>query len=316
MVELSIVVPVFNEAPNVQPLCERLAAVAALLPRPLEVIFVNDGSRDETLTLLREQRVKLPALKIISLSRRFGQAAAIAAGLDAAGGRAVVLMDGDLQDAPEVIPQFVERWRAGADVVYAVRASRQEPMLARALFRLFHRLMSALSGIPIPRDAGTFGLMDRRVVEVLRQMPEQHRYWPGLRAFAGFRAEGVPVDRGARADGRSRVGWSGLLRLAGDGIFSFSYAPLRLATALGLLSALLAFGVLATVLYKKWVSGAAITGWASTMTAILFMGAIQLITLGIIGEYIGRIYDEAKRRPLYVVAERWGFDDASPEPPA
>ncbi len=314
--EISIIVPVFNEESNVAPLCERLAAVARDLPPPVEVIFVNDGSRDATAERLRAQKERLPGLRIVSLSRRFGQAAAIAAGLDAAEGRAVILMDGDLQDAPEALPRFVERWRAGADIVYAIRATRREPALARLLFRLFHRLMSALSGIPIPRDAGIFGLMDRRVADVLRRMPEQHRYLPGLRAFAGFRAEGVPVDRAARADGRSRVGWRGLFRLAGDGIFSFSYVPLRIATGLGLLSAALAFGVLATVLYKKWVSGAAITGWASTMTAILFMGAIQLITLGIVGEYIGRIYDEVKRRPLYVVAERWGFEEDPPDRPA
>jgi dolichol-phosphate mannosyltransferase len=310
--EISIIVPVYNEEANIGPLCDRLADALRGMGRSFEVVFVNDGSTDCTLELLRRRREQNPSLRILSLSRRFGHAAALAAGMDAVVGRAVVLMDGDLQDAPEVIPQFVRQWAEGAEVVYALRASRREPAAARALFRGFHRLMAGLSGIPIPRDAGAFSLMDRCVVDVIRRMPERHRYLPGLRAFAGFRSVGVPVDRAARADGRSRVGWRGLLRLAGDGIFSFSLLPLRLVTVLGLVSALVALGVLATVLYKKWVTGEAITGWASTMTAILFMGAVQLITLGIVGEYVGRIYEESKRRPLYVVSERVGFDgDAS-----
>ncbi len=306
--EISIIIPVFNEEANISPLCERIRQSMDTLALPIEVIFVDDGSTDGTSERLRQLRREWPALRVLRLSRRFGHAAAIAAGLDIAGGRAVVLMDGDLQDAPEAIPDFVRHWRNGADVVYAVRASRAEAPLFRWFARRFYRLMSALAGIPIPRDAGTFSLMDHRVVEALRRMPEQHRYFPGLRAFAGFRAIGVPVDRAERASGRSRVGRRGWIRLACDGIFSFSSAPLRLVTLLGFVAAVLALSVLATVLYKKWVTGEAITGWASTMTAILFMGAVQLITLGIVGEYIGRIYDEVKRRPLYIVAEHIGFE--------
>jgi dolichol-phosphate mannosyltransferase len=307
--EISIIIPVFNEEANISPLCERLRKVVEAMGRSCEVLFVNDGSTDRTGEELRRLRHQWPALRGIELSRRFGQPAAIAAGLDAASGRAVVLMDGDLQDPPEAIPALVERWHAGAEVVYAVRATRGEAAPFRLLARCFYRLMSALAGLPIPRDAGTFSLMDRRAVEALRRMPEQHRYFPGLRAFAGFRAVGVPVDRAARARGRSRVGGRGWTRLALDGLFAFSHAPLRLVSWLGFLAALLALAVLASVLYKKWVTGEAITGWASTMTAILFMGAVQLITLGIVGEYVGRIYDEAKRRPLYIVAERIGFED-------
>jgi dolichol-phosphate mannosyltransferase len=217
-------------------------------------------------------------------------------------------MDGDLQDRPEAIPDLVGEWRSGAEVVYALRVKRKEGALKRAGFWGFYSLLSRLSGVPQPPGAGIFCLLDRKVLEVLKSMPEHNRYFPGLRAYAGFTQRGIEVERDARFSGTPRVSPLGLVRLALDGIISFSYVPIRLVTLTGLAVAAAAFFFMCVVLYKKLVSHQAILGWASTLVAILFLGATQIITLGIVGEYIGRIYEEVKARPYYIVKERRNFD--------
>jgi len=303
-IELSIIVPVFNEADVLPELQRRLLATLETLNAPFEIIYVNDGSADGTLSLLEEIASGDLRVKVIALSRNFGHQPALTAGCDHASGRALILMDGDLQDRPEAIPDFIRAWKEGSEVVYAVRASRQETWPLRKAFSLFYWLMKKMSGIDQPLDAGIFSLLDRKVIDVLRSMPERNRYFPGLRAYAGFNQTGIPVDRDARYAGASRVRVSGMIKLALDGLFSFSYLPIRIITATGCITAVGSVGYAFRVLYKKLVSGEAILGWASTLSAILFLGSLQLIMLGILGEYLGRIYEEVKNRPYYVVARK------------
>ncbi|MFH0954252.1 MAG: glycosyltransferase family 2 protein [Verrucomicrobiota bacterium] len=312
---ISVVIPIFNEAGNIPELWSRLGQALPSTGLPCEVIFVDDGSIDASAELLQEICRNDPRARLIQLSRNFGHQSALAAGIDHARGDAVVLMDGDLQDRPESIPDFVKEWQGGVEVVYAVRVTRREHFPLNLLFKSFYRILALISGIKMPLDSGIFGLLDRRAVDVIRSMPERNRYFPGLRAYAGFRQKGVAVDRDPRFAGTSRVGLLGLVRLAVDGMISFSYAPLRIATYSGFVISGLAFAYILRVLYKKWVSGEAIPGWASTLTAILFLGGVQLIVSGIIGEYIGRIYDEVKKRPFYIISHRVNFTaEAKNEP--
>lgn len=304
---ISVVIPLFNEVDNIRELWLRLEKVLRSLNLAFEVVLVNDGSRDATADLVREICRVEPRVKLIQLSRNFGHASALAAGMDHAQGDAVVLMDGDLQDRPESIADFVREWQNGCEVVYAVRASRQESPGLRFLFKTFYRMLDFMSGIKMPLDSGIFSLLDRKAADVIKRMPEKNRYFPGLRAYAGFKQKGILVDRDPRFAGTSQVGLVGLLRLAIDGMISFSYVPLRLATFFGFIVSATAFAYILRVLYKKGVSGEAIPGWASTLTAILFIGGVQLIVSGIIGEYLGRMYDEVKRRPFYIISEKINF---------
>jgi dolichol-phosphate mannosyltransferase len=217
-------------------------------------------------------------------------------------------MDGDLQDPPELIPRFIEEWKKGFEVVYAVKRNRKEFFLKRYAFALFYRLLHSVSTIHIPMDAGNFSLLDKRVLGVLRQMPERNRYISGMRAWAGFRQTGIEFDREARFAGKPQMSLTRLVNLALDGIFSFSKAPLRLGIYIGLFSAFLAFLGTAYVIYAKVFTDRAIIGWTSVMLAITFLGGMILVTIGIIGEYIGRIFDEVKQRPLYIVGDRVGVD--------
>jgi len=306
--KLSVVIPVYNEEATVPELWRRLRETLAAVGVDFEVIFVDDGSSDATASSLEALCREDPRVKALSLSRNFGHACAVTAGIDHARGDAVVLMDGDLQDQPEAIPALLEAWRQGHQVVYAIRVRRKESAPMRAAFRAFYWVLGRLSHLPLPQNAGNFCLMDRGVVEILRRMPEHNRYLPGLRAYAGFRQTGVPVERQARHSGAPRVGLLGLLRLAFDGVFSFSHAPIRLVTLFGLVVAAAAFFFMCIVLYKKLISHEAILGWASTLTAILFLGGTQLVTLGLLGEYIGRIYEEVKKRPYYIVQRRINLD--------
>lgn len=302
-----IVVPVYNEAETIPALWESLQAVWARSNDRFSLLFVDDGSTDESFAKLSAIASQHPEVRILRLSRNFGHQAALTAGIEHAEGDALILMDADLQDRPDSILTFVQEWKNGTDVVYAVRTSRKEGLVSRTAFRTFYRLMSYSAGIRIPMDAGIFGLLDRRVVNVLKSMPERNRYFPGLRAYAGFVQRAVPVEREARHAGTSRVRLSGLVKLAADGLISFSYLPIRVITGVGMLVAFSAFGYALRVLYKKLVSHEAILGWASTLTAILFLGGLQLVMLGLIGEYIGRIYEEVKQRPYYIVADRVNF---------
>ncbi len=299
--ELSIVIPVYNEEENIPELWKRLEAEMSKLPGNIEVIFVDDRSRDRSLDLLADIAARDSRIRVVALSRNFGHQRALTAGLDFANGSAVVLMDGDLQDDPAALSHFVAKWREGFQVVYAIREKRKESFFKRAAFKMFYRLQSAFSGINVPVDAGIFSLLDRKVVEQLRRMPERNRYISGLRAYAGFRQTGIAVERGPRYRGKPRVRIRDLFRLAFDGIFGFSTVPLKLATWLGLVCAATSFVIGTVGLYYKLVLHRPFLSWAYGLTTTFFLGGVQLLALGIIGEYIGRIYEEVKGRPNYIV---------------
>jgi glycosyltransferase involved in cell wall biosynthesis len=304
----TIIIPIYNEEQILPELHTRLTAVLAPLDRPFEVILVDDGSKDRSYPLMKEIHEKDGRFKVVRLARNFGHQIAISAALDVAAGDAVILMDGDLQDPPELLPQIIEQWKSGAQVVYTVKKSRKENRLKRFAFTSFYRVLHALSSIEIPMDAGNFSLLDRRVVDVMRKMPERHRYISGLRAWVGFTQVGIEYHRDARFAGKPQMSISRLVKLALDGIFSFSNAPLRAAVYIGLCSALVAFVTGLYVISEKLFTDKAIPGWASTIVSIAFLGGLILMTLGVIGEYIGRIYDEVKQRPLYVIREMVGFE--------
>ncbi|MFQ5678328.1 MAG: glycosyltransferase family 2 protein [Gemmatimonadota bacterium] len=306
---LSIVIPIFNEERTLPELYRRLRETRRHLPGEAEILFVNDGSTDASLELLQGFRGRDETVRIVDLSRNFGHQAALSAGLEYARGQAVVLMDGDLQDAPELLPELVKRWEEGWEVVYVVREGRRENALRRLAVSTFYRVLSAVSSVPLPLDAGIFSLLDRKVVEVLRSVPERSRYLSGLRAWSGFRQIGIPIERDARYAGKPRQSARKLLRLAADALFSFSYAPLRVATAVGAVTALGSFLLGGTVVALRLFTDLAIPGWSSILATITFLGGVQLLGLGILGEYIGRIYDEVKERPLYVVRATYGLAD-------
>lgn len=310
---VSVVVPLYNEGANVATLVVRIAGVmaAALGPEDdYEIVAVNDGSGDATLAELRLAAARERRLVIVDLSRNFGHQIAATAGLDQAHGDAVVLMDGDLQDPPELIAEFLERWRAGYDVVYAVRKSRAgESAFKRLTARVFYRLIRRLTNVSIPVDTGDFRLMSRRVVDALGETREKHRFLRGLVSWVGYRQTGVTYERDARLHGESKYPLSKMLKFAIDGVTSFSEIPLRFATYLGFGVSLLAF-VYAIVVLALKLFGLNEPGYTSIMAAILFLGGVQLITIGIVGEYLGRIYDQVKQRPLYFVASVEGARSA------
>ena len=303
----SIVIPIFNENETIPELYRRLKAVIDTLDAPTEVILVDDGSRDNSFELLKEVHSKDSRFKVLRFSRNFGHQTAISAGLDAATGDAVILMDGDLQDPPEVLPQFIAKWREKYDVVYAIRKKRKENIFKRAAYAGFYRLLRALSYLEIPLDSGDFCLMDKRVADTVRNMKERSRFVRGLRTWAGFRQTGLEYERDYRFAGEPKYTFSKLLRLAYDGLFSFSTVPLRLAVYSGFVFASVAFIGGLFIIYQKLFHGINVVGWASTIVVIIFFGGIILATLGIIGEYISRIYEEVKNRPLYVIQDKIGF---------
>jgi glycosyltransferase involved in cell wall biosynthesis len=298
---LSIVIPVLNEAATLPELIRRIGRA---VPEEVdyEIIFVNDGSTDPTGELLRSFAREDKRIKSLHFARNFGHQAAFAAGLDAAAGDAVLLMDGDLQDAPEMIPAFLARWREGYEVVYAVRIRRQEGWLKRLGYKTFYRMLAAISQVETPLDSGDFSLMDRRAVDILKAMPEQPRFLRGLRSWVGFRQTGVEVWRDPRYAGRSKYTLRRLMRLAFDGFFSLSYRPLQLASFMGLMAAAVALLLAVALMILKVVHGIPLLGWTSLMVGVLFLGGVQLICLGILGEYVARIYDETRGRPPYVIA--------------
>ncbi|MDE5075835.1 MAG: glycosyltransferase family 2 protein [Trichodesmium sp. St15_bin1_1] len=307
-IDYSVVIPIFNEEEIIPELWRRLSDILDRLDSSSEVIFINDGSVDNSLELLKEINHKNQEVKIISFSRNFGHQCALSAGIDHTNGKAVILMDGDLQDSPEAIISFLQLWQQGYDVVYAIRKNRKEKWLKRLAFKSFYYIQKKLSGIVTPMDAGIFSLMDRKVILTLRQMPERNKYLSGLRAYAGFKQIGVYVERGPRYRGQPKVSVSKLFKLAFDGIFSFSTIPLKIATILGLVSAIISFIIGLIGLYVKFILGQEFLSWAYGLTTTFFMGGIQLLSLGIIGEYIGRIYDEVRQRPYYIIQEKIGFE--------
>ena len=307
---LSVVVPLYNEEANVAELLRRLVAILRDVPGigQYEIIAVDDGSRDGTLAALHAEMAGLPQLVVLSLSRNFGHQIAATAGLDEARGDAVILMDGDLQDPPELIAEFVAKWREGYDVVYATRRERRgESRFKIFTASLFYRITRRLTNISIPVDTGDFRLMSRRVVDALKRSRERHRFLRGLVSWVGYKQIGVVYDRSARHAGSTKYPVSKMLRFAIDGITAFSDIPLRFATYFGFLTSGFAFVFAVVVLVLKFLRYNE-PGYTSTMIAILFLGGVQLITIGILGEYVGRIYDEIKARPLYLLAsvERTG----------
>lgn len=303
----SIIVPIFNEQETIPALRERIGNVMATFDAPCEVVVVDDGSADGSFELLKTIYLKDPRFKIVSFSRNFGHQIAISAGIDHAVGDAVMIIDGDLQDPPEVLPQFIKKWKEGYDVVYAIRTKRKENIFKRAAYALFYRLLKRLSYLDIPLDSGDFCLLDKRVVEAMRKLPERLRFVRGLRTWVGFRQVGLPYERERRFAGSPKYTFTKLLGLAYDGIFSISTTPLRLAVYSGFSLAALAFLGGLLVIYDKLVYGIAIVGWSSTIVIIAFLGGVILSTLGMIGEYVSRIYEEVKSRPLYVVKEKLGL---------
>lgn len=303
----SIVIPIYNEQEIIPELVRRLKIVIDDLKAPTEIIFVDDGSRDNSFEVMEENHRTDERFKVLRLSRNFGHQIAITAGLDNASGEAIILMDGDLQDPPELLPEMISKWKEGYHVVYTVKRSRKENFLKRFAFSSFYKLLHTFSSISIPMEAGNFSLMDRRVVEVLRSMPERNRYISGLRAWAGFRQIGIEFDRDARFAGKPKMTIRRLIDLALVGLISFSNAPLRLAIYFGLAVAGISFLGGVYVIYEKLFTNRAILGWASTIVAITFIGSMVLLTLGVIGEYIGRIYDEVKQRPIYIIKDKVGL---------
>jgi glycosyltransferase involved in cell wall biosynthesis len=307
---VSAVVPCYDEQEVLEETHAALSAtLSALEGADAEIVYVDDGSRDRTREILRAVQGRDPRVRVISLSRNFGHQLAVSAGIESAAGDCVVVIDADLQDPPEVIREMVALWREGYQVVYGVRADRDgETAFKKWTARAFYRIINRLSRVEMPLDAGDFRLMDRRVVEVLLSMPERDRYLRGMVSWIGFRQAAVVYRRAPRRAGSSKYPFAKMLRFAVDGLLSFSVTPLRLAIWTGFAAIALAFlGIVWAVL--EWLfTNDLVRGWASIFTAVLFLGGVQLITLGIIGEYIGRIYAEVKRRPLYVVAERLGFE--------
>ena len=301
---LSIVIPVFNEK-AVLPLCHRrLREVLATLHIPYELVFVDDGSTDGSADYLAALACTTESVKLVRLSRNFGKEAAMTAGLDQTRGAAVIVLDADLQDPPELIPAMVAAWRAGVDVVSMRRRSRAgETWAKRASAHVFYRLLNRISEVPIPEDTGDFRLMSRRAVDALSQLPERSRYMKGLFAWIGMPTKVIEYDRAPRAAGQSKWGFFGLLRLAFEGITSFSVAPLRWATGLGLIAAAGGglFGL--SIVIKTFFLGEVVSGYPSSMAVMTFLGGVQLLTIGLLGEYVGKIYIETKQRPLYLIRD-------------
>jgi dolichol-phosphate mannosyltransferase len=306
---LSVVIPIYNEEANLPDLLRRTAAALNLTTRPWEILLVDDGSRDRSAQIIRDAHAADPRVKLIALSRNFGHQPAQTARVHHAKGDAVNLLDGDLQDPPQLIPQLVEKWAEGFQVVLAQRKTRADNAGPRGVgFRLFYPLLRRISDLPASPDAGIFGLMDRAVVDQFNKLPERNRFIPGLRSWLGFKQIAVEYDREARAAGQPKQTLGRLVRYAMDAMFSFSFKPLRFATYLGFVCAAIGF---ATALFfiarRLYFKDPAVTGFTTLLTMMMFIGGVQLITIGILGEYVGRIYEEIKQRPLYVVAEKLGL---------
>lgn len=314
---LSIIVPCYNEESVLRATYERLSDVCdGIQGLDYELMFVNDGSADQTQLMLTDIQMRDPHVRVILLSRNFGHQIAVTAGLEAAVGDAVVIIDADLQDPPELIPEMVKLWREGNDVVYGIRREREgESRFKLWTAKVFYRLINRLSETKVPLDAGDFRLLDRRVVNVIKTMRERARFLRGMVSWAGFRQTSILYDRSARHAGESKYPFAKMLNFAMDGIISFSLVPLKLAIWTGFLAIWIAVLGIIVAIVDRMLEKDLTRGWASLFVAVLFMGGVQLVSLGIIGEYLGRIYTEVKRRPLYVVQERLGFADQSKTSP-
>ncbi|MEN6326636.1 MAG: glycosyltransferase family 2 protein [Syntrophomonas sp.] len=306
---ISVVVPMFNESENIETLHKRLTKVLGEINRSYEVICVNDGSRDDTLSKLKDLNKRDPAFKVVDLSRNFGKEIALSAGLDFSRGEVVVPIDADLQDPPELIKEMLDKWQEGYDVVYAVRSQRDgESWFKKWTAARFYRIIGRISPINIPGNTGDFRLMSRQAVDALSELRETHRFMKGLFGWIGFRQTGIMYRRDARYAGKTKWNYGKLWSLALEGITSFSFVPLQLSMYFGLFVAFISFlyGIYFTI--KTLLFGNPVPGYPSLIVIMLFLGGIQLFTIGILGEYIGRIYTESKRRPLYLIRETMGFE--------
>ena len=305
----SIIAPCFNEEGVLRELQRRLREVMDQTGEPWELVLVNDGSRDRTAEIMRELHAADPRVKVVDFARNFGHQIAVTAGLDFALGDAVVIIDADLQDPPEVILAMIDCWKEGYEVVYAVRTERKgETWFKEFTAKLFYRIIYRITDVDIPLDTGDFRLMDRKVVEAMKQMREKYRFIRGMTSWVGFRQTGVEYVREERYAGETHYPFRKMFKFALDAITSFSYAPLQMATYLGfIIAGFSAIAALLVVFARLFMGATPFYGQATTLVAVLFLGGVQLITLGIIGEYLGRIYDEVKGRPLYVVREALGF---------
>jgi dolichol-phosphate mannosyltransferase len=303
-VELSVVIPVYNEAANILVLYQRLQQAIQPLAIAYELLFVNDGSTDLSLTLIKELAQQNPQVRYIDFSRNFGQQIAISAGLDKARGKAVIILDGDLQDPPELIPALYSQWQKGHDVVYARRKTRSgESLVKKTTARFFYRLLTRITRTPLPVDAGDFRIISRKVVNTLKQMPEQQKFIRGQIAWIGFPQTYLEYDRPERYQGQSGYSYAKMIRLALDGITSYSNLPLKMATVSGFVVSGIAFLVMLYTLYSRFITRNYVPGWSSLMVSILFLGGVQLIAIGIIGEYMSRLSENVRNRPLYIVNE-------------
>ena len=316
-VQLSVVIPCYNEEEVLPLLTERLGKALPRLNIDWEVIFVDDGSADKTRELLEQMHSGEPRFKVLGFSRNFGHQAAVAAGIAHSSGDVVAIMDADLQDPPELLEQCLDKWRAGYSVIYAVRQKRKEGIFKKAAYAGFYRLLKTVADINIPLDSGDFCVMDRKVVDILNQMPERNIFLRGMRAWSGFKQIGLPYERQERAAGATKYPLKKLVRLALDGIFSFSTVPLRLATWLGLFTICLC--LVGIMIFSAWrIFGLnlmghvaeQLPGWTAGMVVVMFLSGIQLTMLGIMGEYMARIYDEVKGRPRWIVETQHGWEEA------
>ena len=310
MIQYSIVIPIYNEEDNLPELYKRLKLMIDNLEGETELVLIDDGSKDNSLSMLDELNQKDSRIHYISLARNFGHQIAVTAGLNYAQGKAIIVMDADLQDPPEVIPELIAKWQEGYHVVYAQRLSRsKESFFKKAMAFIFYRLLNRFTDVKIPTDTGDFCLMSRQVVDILNSMSEKNRYIRGLRAWVGFPQTAVKFKRDPRFAGQVKYTFTKSLKLGIDGIISLSRKPLKIATYLGLLTALLAiFMMILVVFWRLSQAPTQLVGYAMITIAMFFLGAVQLICLGILGEYIGRIYDEVKQRPIYTVKKAIGFD--------
>lgn len=311
---LSMVIPCYNEEEVIHETMRRLGNFCAQLSDlDVELVFVDDGSRDRTRSILKEYAVRDERIRVIGFARNFGHQIAVTAGIDAAQGDAIVLIDADLQDPPEVVHEMIVKWREGYDVVYGTRTERPgESRFKLSTARAFYRLLNQLSDVSIPLDTGDFRLMGRNVADVLRSMPERDRFVRGMVSWVGFKQIALPYKRAQRFAGASKYPLRKMLRFATDGILSFSTKPLQLAVGLGLIAASLSLIGIVYSLFMRIFTSIWVEGWTALMIAVLFLGGVQLICVGILGEYIGRIYNEVKNRPLYIVEEYLGFQVERP----
>lgn len=310
----SVIVPLYNEEAVVQDSYERIREVMDTTGEPYEIIFINDGSKDSTYQKVREILKKDKNVKLISFSRNFGHQSAITAGMDYCTGQAVIVIDADLQDPPEVMLKMIEKWKEGYEVVYGKRIKRKgETLFKKATAKIFYRILSKTTDVEIPIDTGDFRLIDRKVCDALKAMPERNRYVRGLISWLGFRQTGVEFVREKRLAGETKYSMKKMFKLAWDGITAFSNAPLKLATYIGVSISAVSFLYLLVVICQKLFTDTTVQGWASLVAISLFFNGVILIVLGIIGEYIRRIYDEAKGRPIYIISEKIGFDEGHDE---